>query len=250
MNHVNKTGAVLTNVTCDNPRVNVAMLTSLGAILSGDNPQPYLKQRNIMGLNVLAFLDPPHLIKLTRNTLGDLGVLLDKANKKILWVYIRRLHELQKMQGMHLANKLKQEHIDYSKNRMKVRLATQVISQSVANSLLHCLTNLELPQFDSVEATAKFLKTFDILFDIHNSRYIDGKFSKAPLGKKNYEIWSTNMKFCEDYIYGLKYKDGKSVLTGPRKAAFIGWLNDIRVIRIMYENYILKGITIQYIIHL
>ena len=108
----------------------------------------------------MAHIDPPHLIKLTRNTLGDLGVLIDNNGERILWVFIWRLHQLQLSQGMHLANKIKQEHIDYKKNKMKVRLASQVCSQSVANALLHCSTNLKMPEFKDAHATATFFEDF------------------------------------------------------------------------------------------
>ena len=46
---------------------------------------------------------------------------------------------------------------------------------------------------------------------------------------------------CEKYIRGLVHVDGKSVFDGPRKAAFMGWVNDIQVARSMYENYIITG---------
>ena len=62
-------------------------------------------------------MDPPHLIKLTRNTLGDLGVLIDRDGNQVKWEYIKHLHTLQKKEGLHLANKLTPEHIEYKKTR-------------------------------------------------------------------------------------------------------------------------------------
>ena len=183
-------------------------------------------------------MDPPHLIKLTRNTLGDLGVLVDRDGNFVKWEYIRSLHILQKTQGLHLANKLTPEHIDYKKNKMKVKLATQVCSQSVANALIHCSLNLKLPEFKGAEYTAEFLKCFDLLFDTMNSRFSFGKYSKAPLAHSNAESWKSALVHCEKYILGLKHTDGKRVLNGARKAAFIGWLNDIKCLRIMFENYV------------
>ena len=39
---VNNTGAVITNIACDNPKVNLSMLKQLGAVLDPDNLNPKL----------------------------------------------------------------------------------------------------------------------------------------------------------------------------------------------------------------
>ena len=189
-------------------------------------------------------MDPPHLIKLTRNTLGDLGILIDGMGNPVKWEYIRHLHTLQKSEKLHLGNKITLEQIDYKKNKMKVRLATQVCSQSTGDSLIYCESVRKLPEFEGASSTAKFLKCMDVLFDTLNSRFTFGKYSKAPISVKNADKWSSTLDTCEHYIRGLKYVDGRSVVSGPRKAAFIGWLNDIKAIRSMYEQYVEKGNTI------
>ena len=103
------------------------MLRSLGGKVDISDPQPNLCLRNAMGNSVLAFMDPPHLIKLTRNTLGDKKELVNGKGLRVRWDHIVALHRLQKKQGLHLANKLTQRHIDFSKNRMNVRYALQVL---------------------------------------------------------------------------------------------------------------------------
>ena len=80
------------------------------------------------------------------NTIGDFGILIDGSGNKIKWDYVVKLHELQKREGFHLGNKLKEEHIEFTKNKMKVRLATQVLSRSVAKSLLVC-QDMKMPDF-------------------------------------------------------------------------------------------------------
>ena len=124
---VKETGAVVTNSVCDNPPVNLSMLRSLGGKVDSSDTQPNLFLQNAIGNYVLAFMDPPHLIKLTRNTLGDKKELVDRYGRRVRWEHIVLLHKLQKKQGLHLANKLTQRHIDFSKNRMNVRYASQVL---------------------------------------------------------------------------------------------------------------------------
>ena len=243
MKKVNGCRAVLTNVTCDNPRVNIAMLTALGAKLAGEDPEPFLDMKNILGKKILAFLDPPHLIKLTRNTLGDYGYLVDGNGNLIRWNFILNLNKLQKEQGLVLANKLKQEHVEYSKNKMKVRLATQVFSQSVATALTVCSEGLKHPDFVGVEPTVKCLKIFDVLFDLMNSKYTYKTNKKAPLSVDNEAEWRADLDQSKIYINGLKHETGESVLKGRRKAAFVGWLADIKGIIFMYDEYVKPGLT-------
>ena len=52
---------------------------------------------------------------------------------------------------------------------MKVNLAAQTFSVSVADAIDYCRDTLKLEQFQGSEATVKFIQTFDHLFDILNS---------------------------------------------------------------------------------
>ena len=183
---LNETGVVVTNTVCDNPTVNLSMLAHLGAKVHWNNPQPCLNIGNLLGKPILCFLDPPHCQKLTRNTFGDLGVLIDGNGGEVKWAHVQLLHELQTLEGLTLANKLKREHILYYKNKMKVRLATEVLSQSVATALIFCEHDLKRPQFHGASVTAEYLSCFDILFDLMNSKYICGKRNKSLMILSSY----------------------------------------------------------------
>ncbi|KAJ3595028.1 hypothetical protein NHX12_004333 [Muraenolepis orangiensis] len=64
---------------------------------------------------------------------------------------------------------------------MKVKLATQVFSSSVADALEYCNTLLHLPQFRGCEEMVEFLRTIDAAFDVLNSRNPLEKGYKAPM---------------------------------------------------------------------
>ena len=211
---VNNTGAVITNIACDNPRVNLSMLKHLGAVLDPDNLNPKLSIKNVLGLYILAMPDTPHLIKLTRNALGDWGVLMDGEGNTVKWKYIVDLHKLQCENGVHFANKIRKSHVEYTKNKQKVKLATQTISKSTANSLLFCCSDLNLAQFQGAEATADFLFVFDQLFDIMNSKHPAQQFMKAPITEFNKPYWEPVLNKSATYIRGLKQSDGTPVLKG------------------------------------
>lgn len=81
-------------------------------------------------------------------------------------------------------NKLSKKHIEWEKNKIKVKLAVQVLSTSTANSLAFCKDDLGMKEFENADGTIKFCKTFDIATDILNSRSAFSRGQKAPLAKK------------------------------------------------------------------
>jgi hypothetical protein len=147
--------------------------------------------------------------------------MLDWNNNEIQWQHIVDLYEFQKTQGFRLANKVTKQHIRFEKNPMKVKYAVQVLSQSVANALL-TMYELKIPKFENVHATVDYLKMFDSIFDIMNSRNLKQSFGKAPLQERNEEAWKSIFTKCTAYICNLKTKNGKSVLHSDRYASFLG----------------------------
>ena len=238
IDHVNQTGAVITNITCDNPPSNLKMLKHLGASLDPENLDPRLKFKNVLDKYILAMPDTPHLLKLTRSALGDCEVLVDGDGNQIKWDYIRQLHILQTSSEFHFANMLRKHHIEYWKNRMNVRFAAQVLSRRTANSLMFACQDLKLLHFKNAEATSDFLMCFNNLFDILNSRHPLQSFGKAPISDKNESYWRPELFKCASYISSLKHTSGVSVLRGRRQAAFIGWLLNIEALPILYKEYV------------
>jgi len=90
------------------------------------------------------FLDSAHMLKLVRNTIGDWGILYDAKDNPIEWKYFKRLGMLQENIKMYLATQIQQRHINYYMEKMKVCLAAQVFSSSVADALLYCKTILKM----------------------------------------------------------------------------------------------------------
>jgi hypothetical protein len=148
--------------------------------------------------------DPCHMIKLVRNTLGEKGIIFDDNNDPILWDYIKKLHELQDAEGLHLANKVKALHVNFYKQKMKVRLATQVLSRSVADALSHLMNDLKLSDFKDCGPTIRFITLFNNLFDIFNSKgQVQNGFNKS-LQDNNYEDIFSYLDSCTKYIIKLK----------------------------------------------
>ena len=92
------------------------MIKQLGCCLDHDNlktsfPHPVTQQP------VCIFFDPCHMLKLVRNSFGDKEHFIDGENNSVKWIYIERLHNMQANEGLHLGNKLRYAHIDWSKRK-------------------------------------------------------------------------------------------------------------------------------------
>lgn len=55
--------------------------------------------------------------------------MIDSEGRRIKWEHIRLLHKIQKTEGLNFANKIGIRHVDFQKQKMKVRLAAQVLIQ-------------------------------------------------------------------------------------------------------------------------
>jgi hypothetical protein len=86
-------------------------------------------------------LDACHMIKLVRNSQADLEILKNSKGLEIKWDFIKKLHNLPTEEGLHAG------HIEFHKQKMKVTLATQVLTKSVADALHFCRKELKLSQY-------------------------------------------------------------------------------------------------------
>ncbi|CAL1295611.1 unnamed protein product [Larinioides sclopetarius] len=183
---IHETGIDVISLTFDGTSVNLSTAHCLGCTFDSQSLKTSFKHP-ISDKDICVLLDPSHMMKLIRNTLASKGSLFDGNGNIIKWDYIVSLHKIQHHEGLLLATKLRTRHIEWKREKMKVKLATQVLSASVADALLYLANDLKLPEFKGCEATAEFLKCFNTLFDILNSRNILSKGFKAPLQKFNTE---------------------------------------------------------------
>ena len=75
------------------------------------------------------------ILKLVRNALAEWGIFIDKYGGKIQWEYVIQLQKLQDEEGLRLGNKLKKAQIYWKQQKMKVNLAAQSLSGSVADAI-------------------------------------------------------------------------------------------------------------------
>ena len=231
-------GVKVISLTCDGPSCHFSMLSELGLNLNPYNLKTNFPHPHNSGANVYALLDVCHMLKLVRNTLSDGGILQDKDGNKIYLHYLVELYKLQTTEGLRLANKLKKAHIECRQQKMKVNLAAQAISSSVADAIEYCSDKLKLPQFEGSAATINFIRTFDRLFDILNSRNPLANGFKSALRTSNRTAWQPFLKQASEYILGLSDTGGIKMVFSRRKTGFIGFLIAIKSIEDIFCEWV------------
>lgn len=118
-------------------------------------------------------------------------------------------------------------HIQYWKMKMKVALAAQTLSSSVADAIEFCTRDLILPEFQGSEATVRFIRCIDRLFDFLNSRNPFEKGYKAPLQPTNEFIWRSQILAELKYLKDIKNIEGKLMWNTKRYVPFVGMITAV-----------------------
>lgn len=148
---------------------------------------------------------------LARNTLGNARLLLS-AEGAINWNYFEKLYEVQTNLTLKLANKINQNHIMWHQNKMKVKLATQMLSSSTADALLF-LKDIRMQGFQNIDATVKFCRTIDHIFDFLNSRNPFGKGVKTPITTSSISNLESVIIPLVNYLFTLKVKNKNNTIS-------------------------------------
>lgn len=141
---------------------------------------------------------------------------------------------------MHLANKLRTLHVHYRNQIMEVYLATQLFSASVADAIEFCDRTLQLPDFKKSDATVRFIRFINDLFDIFNSRKMTDTFYKQPLHKQNHTFIMARLDYIKGYLMSLKELDGTPIYSGKRYTFVIGMLVLIESLKGYYHEFVEK----------
>lgn len=137
---------------------------------------------------------------------------------------------------------------------MKVRLAAQLFSNSVADSMT-VLKNMNISLFKDSIATIRFINLFNDLFDIMNSKSLKSSHFKKPLqySKENENQQNHNkiifekLLECEKYILNLETKDSEKLIFSKRKVGFVGFLICIYSLQQLYHELCENEKVLKYI---
>lgn len=151
---VTECGIKITNITFDGYSSNVPMCELLGANLDveSDSFQPYFFN-SMTDEKIYIIMDPCHAEKLLRNTLANKKIIYDDKNGKIEWRFFESLYECSKGNKLR-THKLTKRHIQWARTAMNVRIASETLSNSVANSMQYLLDQNH-PDFVGSEPTIR-----------------------------------------------------------------------------------------------
>lgn len=129
---VNETGAIVLNISFDGIGTNSKICDLLGADLdvTSENFKPYFTLED--GKRIHIIFDVCHMEKLVQNVLARVGRIHDETGKIIQWQHFVKLLELSEKSNLNMTHKITKQHIDFQKSKMKVRLATELISNTTA----------------------------------------------------------------------------------------------------------------------
>ncbi|EDS36008.1 conserved hypothetical protein [Culex quinquefasciatus] len=161
-------GVTIRALVFDGTQANLSMAHLLGCNLKIDFEKPLVIkfEHPCSEHSVHVLLDVMHMLKLVRNTCyGRKVIKTPRGEAK--WEFLEKLNEFQIENGAKLGNKLSNNHIHFSNNKMKTIYAIQTIS----NGCAHALEVLKVfkDEFLSCDATIELLRIFTNLFDIFNS---------------------------------------------------------------------------------
>ena len=236
-------------LTADGHASNIKAFEELGCNLNVSNPDEmvnYFKHPDCDEL-IYVVLDPCHMLKLARNTLGKFKQL--KCGDEIIdWNYIVLLNNYQERLGLKFANKLSKTHVYYKNNKMKVKLAAQTLSSSVADAL-EMLRDAGKPQFKNCGATIQFIRNIDKLFDFLNSRTPFTKSGfKKPIYYDQVDRKEESMMQIVRYLYSLKDMQDEPLHVSRRKTFIFGFAAAVKSVSAVARDVLSVADNFKYLL--
>lgn len=231
-------GIIVSNVAFDGFPANATMCKLFGANLNVYSPsfKPYLTVRE---KRVYILYDSCHMIKLIRNRLSSQEILFDPAGKEIRWQFLIDLVRM-KNHGFTFTHKMNQSHINWRQKKMKVDLAVQALSESTASAMEYLL-NTGIDEFAGSESTIEFIRIFNTLFDVFNSKNEQNEnIFKRALCIENAALIFNTFDNAIEYIKGLKVVSTKGnmipICKSIYKTGFIGFIINMHSLKLIFKE--------------
>lgn len=130
----------------------------------------------------------------------------------------------------------------------QVNLAAQTLSASVADAIEFLAEDLMLEEFKGAQATIKFIRMFDRLFDLLNSRNPFGRGMKTPMRSDNEQYWKPFLDNAVHYIMHLTNTSGTLLCKTSRKVPFLGFAISSLSLSQIYKDQVLEDRNLNYIL--
>lgn len=111
------------SLTLDGHQTNQSMVRILGARMNpGDDFRPSFSIPEYPVEDIFVVYDACHMLKLVKNSLHDLQIIMAGGMDQVRWDHIVQLHKIQDAVGLRLGNRLTKRHVLYANHKMKVSI--------------------------------------------------------------------------------------------------------------------------------
>jgi hypothetical protein len=247
-----ESGSLAVSITFDGLAANLKTVDLLGGNLDVNNMVSRFPHPTLPDSYVCVVLDACHMMKLMRNLLCEYQIVKIPNVGLAKWQHLENLHSKQQSEGLTLANRVTQRHVQYKLQKMKVRLAVQLLSSSVARALEYLRTS-ECSEFADTQPTEFLIAAVDRLFDILNSRSIASTGYKKPINKGNASYVLDVLRQTRTLLLSLEDSNGKLIVNTRRKTCIICFCATIDSVIYMTETYIIgdscpNGVSLKYLL--
>lgn len=214
-------GLTVKVIVADQGTNNQSMFTN---VLNTSTSDPCF---TVNGEKIYAMYDPPHLLKSLRNNLKRTGFIHSGAMVAD-WAHIQEFYKKDSRLPIRLAHKLSTKHIFLSSfSAMRVRLAAQVLSHTVAAGITSMVSFKAMPQ--EAKGTAEFVQRADKLFNCFNSK---AKLESGPMkGALSAESkHSTFLKDCQAWLKTVSLRNGRQV------PSLEGWKRSVNALLLLWDD--------------
>lgn len=233
-------GVIVCAITNDGHIVNITTARILGVDYDAD--KPYFKNPFDEEKVVYAILDPPHMLKLARNCLGNKKIIYDCEDKEVAWSFFEKLVNIQISENINFGNKLTKNHLEYGKMEINVRYAAETLSNSTAASMEYMNKVLNEESFRNSEGTVEYFRFCNNIFDIMNSKrkHCDDKY-KQPISETTVNQIDSYFENAKNYIKGLTIIENgqkKPILKSKSFTPYFGFYHNMTSLMGVYHDYV------------
>ena len=138
---------------------------------------------------------------------------------------LKKLVELQIEEGFNIANKLKSDHLNWQRQKMKVTVAAQTFSSSTTAALQFLQQKIKHEKFLNCTDIIVFVRTIDRLFDFLNSQHPVSSGFKSQIRLSNFEKTKAVILEISKYLMSLKDPDMYPISQHRLKTFLIGFVS-------------------------
>lgn len=184
-----------------------------------------------------------HLGKLVRGQMDRRQILIDEDGNNVKWHHLEQLVKCGQNDGFIGMHKISQQHLNWKRRPMNVRLSVETLSKSTAESI-DFLRSIGHKDFIDSLPTSRFIRLFDDLFDVFNAKSVQNNSSifKNSIIEANKEAVFALFDEAIRYIKALKFRSDtgkiKKNCSTDKKTGFIGFIINMCALKLMFSEYI------------